>query len=66
VIRFGEEMAAPLLHGEESRTHFHAVAAQLAKHLGSVRWSFRLVPIGPSWLEQNSRFVRCLQMSMRR
>jgi hypothetical protein len=36
VIRFGEEMAAPLLHGEESRTHFHAVAAQLAKHLGSV------------------------------
>jgi hypothetical protein len=48
VIRFGEEMAAPLLHGEESRTHFHAVAAQLAKHLGSVASAgpFASFPLG--------------------
>lgn len=36
MVDFGEVMVAPPLHGEKSRTPFRAVAAQLAKHLGSV------------------------------
>lgn len=64
MIHCGEVMVAPPLHSEESRTHFHVVAAQFAKHLGSVASagpfaSFPLDHLGLSKAHDSPDAYRC-------